>query len=94
MRVQDDFKYYSSSYGVYKPANCGIISADLYSLNHVVLAIGFGTMGSDDYILIRNSWGSGWGYGGYAYIYADPTPGSSGTCGIYLINYIVNARKV
>ena len=52
-----------------------------------MLAIGFGVMGTDEYILVQNSWGTSWGYSGLAYIYADRTVDSTGTCGIYLDNY-------
>ena len=83
-KVQDDFKKYTS--GLYKPIDCGTV--DKASLNHAMLAIGFGTMGLDEYILVKNSWGSLWGEQGYAYIYADRTS-VTGTCGIYLDNYSV-----
>ena len=36
--------------------------------NHAVLAVGYGTKGRNEYILIKNSWGSGWGDNGYAKI--------------------------
>lgn len=32
---------------------------------HAVTLIGYGRLGSDDYWLIQNSWGSSWGFGGY-----------------------------
>jgi hypothetical protein len=35
---------------------------------HAMIAVGYGSIGPTDVILIRNSWGSSWGQGGYAWV--------------------------
>ena len=35
---------------------------------HAVVAVGHGLVGSDRYILVRNSWGQGWGLQGHAWL--------------------------
>jgi len=52
------FQLYKS--GVYNTA-CGT------NLDHGVLAVGYGTS-TEDYYKVKNSWGTGWGDGGYIYL--------------------------
>ena len=59
---KDAFRHYSS--GVMNSKSCGT------STNHAIAAVGYGTAGSQDYYIVRNSWGSGWGEKGYIRIAA------------------------
>ena len=59
--------------GVLDSENCGT------NLDHGVLAVGYGSEGGKDYILVKNSWGSSWGDSGYIKIADKSGPG---ICGI------------
>lgn len=52
------FRYYSG--GIYSDRSC-----NKYSQNHAVLVVGYGSQNGQDYWLIKNSWGAGWGERGY-----------------------------
>jgi len=51
------FQLYSS--GIMSNTNCGT------TLDHAVLTVGWGTSSGQEYWLVKNSWGTGWGDNGY-----------------------------
>ncbi|KAK6124322.1 hypothetical protein DH2020_041943 [Rehmannia glutinosa] len=68
-----DFKFYSS--GVFT-GECGT------ELHHAATAVGYGeTSDGTKYWLVKNSWGSGWGEGGYIRMQRD-IDAKEGLCGI------------
>jgi KDEL-tailed cysteine endopeptidase len=74
--IEADSSYFHSySSGVLTNASaCGT------SLNHAVVAVGYGTDATaGGYYLVRNSWGTGWGELGYVKIGQADAPG---ICGI------------
>jgi cathepsin L len=54
-------------------------------LDHGVLAVGYGTTGSEEYWKVKNSWGTSWGMNGYVLICKDcGKNGNEGECGILM----------
>jgi len=73
---QSAFQFYSS--GVLT-GTCGT------RLDHGVLAVGYGTSGSDQYWKVKNSWGETWGMDGYILLCKDcGKNGNKGECGILM----------
>ncbi|KAF7017962.1 unnamed protein product [Triticum aestivum] len=72
-----DFHHYTS--GVYTgSSSCG------HNLNHAVTVVGYGTDGGgQEYWLVKNQWGTGWGEGGYMRL----TRGNGGNCGMATFAY-------
>ena len=63
----------------------GVITFAFFNgINHGVAIVGYGTeSGTDlDYYKIRNSWGTGWGEGGYFRVAREPTVPGIGVMGI------------
>jgi C1A family cysteine protease len=84
-QVANSFQNYRS--GIYSPSiatDCA--GANYYSLNHAMVAVGYGVQGSTQYAIIRNQWGTWWGEQGYARV--ELTKDNVGVCGLYLDNYV------
>ena len=60
--------------GIFNNWGCGT------QLNHGVAAVGYGQSGGKMFYKVRNSWGSGWGEGGY--IRMERRSSGTGICGI------------
>jgi C1A family cysteine protease len=68
------FQFYTG--GIIDGTACGT------SLNHGILIVGYGTENGKDYWIIKNSWGTSWGEGGYVRIAKNNSTNSPGVCGI------------
>uniref|UniRef100_A0A453PEN4 Peptidase C1A papain C-terminal domain-containing protein n=2 Tax=Aegilops tauschii TaxID=37682 RepID=A0A453PEN4_AEGTS len=70
-----DFQFYKG--GVFE-GTCGT------QLDHALTAVGYGSSNGHDYIVMKNSWGGGWGEQGYFRIKRG-TGRPEGVCDIYRI---------
>ena len=68
------FQFYKS--GIITDSSCGT------NLDHGVLVVGYGSEGSTDYWIVKNSWGSSWGENGYVRLEKTSSTKSKGMCGI------------
>jgi len=77
IEVINKFYYYTG--GIFESAGCGT------SLDHAVQIIGYGSDSTGAYWLMKNSWGTSWGDGGY-FKFERKTASTkwSGTCGVLL----------
>jgi C1A family cysteine protease len=71
----DAYVFQSYSSGILSGKECG------HSLNHGVLAVGYGTEAGVEYYIVKNSWGVAWGDKGYIKLASDD---KHGTCGIQM----------
>jgi len=61
----------------------GVITGNCASgTSHAVLAVGYTTVNGKQAIIVKNSWGSGWGQKGYVYISTASANSGNGVCGI------------
>ena len=75
--IEADTRYFQSySSGVLTSSSCGT------SLDHGVLAVGYGEENGIAYWLVKNSWGTSWGMGGYVKIARSDSTNDPGICGI------------
>jgi cathepsin L len=66
---------------VFQTYSTGVLTSDRCgtSLDHAVLAVGYGTEDGQDYWLVKNSWNTTWGDQGYIKLGMDS---STGVCGV------------
>ena len=71
----DKFVFQTYKSGVLTSSKCGT------TLDHAVLAVGYGTEDGQDYWLVKNSWNTTWGDKGYIKLGMDS---SNGACGVQM----------
>jgi len=77
LKAAGAFSWYSS--GVLDSRDCPYNN----DLDHAIGAIGWTVKDGVESLIVRNSWGTGWGEGGYAYFALDTGNGGAGPCGVY-----------
>ena len=74
---QSAFQFYTG--GVLTSNACGT------SLDHGVLAVGYGSQNGDDFYKVKNSWGASWGLKGYILLGRGSSyNGGKGQCGVLM----------
>ena len=61
----------SISPAFYRPDTAGVVASGealMLKRVHAVVAVGHGARGAERFILVRNSWGTGWGFDGHAWV--------------------------
>jgi len=71
---QPVFQLYTG--GIITSASCGT------QLDHAILIVGYNVQGSQQYWIVKNSWGASWGLAGYLYIGKSTSTNTDGVCGI------------
>ena len=75
--IEADTRYFQSySGGILDSSSCGT------TLDHGVLAVGYGEENGQKYWLVKNSWGTTWGDNGYVKIARSDSTNDKGICGI------------
>ncbi|KAG6553379.1 hypothetical protein Mapa_005114 [Marchantia paleacea] len=72
-----DFSFQLYTSGIFN-GPCGT------DLDHGVTAVGYGTAADEDFWIVKNSWGAGWGEEGYIRIQRN-VPEAEGMCGIAMM---------
>lgn len=68
---------------VFQGYSSGIITSTMgcpTSIDHAIVAVGWGVSSGVQYYIVRNSWGTSWGEAGFVRIATDG--GVKGVCGI------------
>lgn len=75
--IEADTRYFQSySGGILDSTACGT------NLDHAVEIVGYGSENGIDYWIVRNSWSSSWGEGGYVRIKKTSSTNDIGICGV------------
>jgi len=70
---------------VFQSYKSGVLTAPCgTALDHGVLAVGYGSVGPQDYYLVKNSWGTTWGSAGYIMLARGGTMPKGGQCGMLM----------